>query len=309
MACFKGFGSYLPSRIVTNDELAVQLGTTPQYIEDVSGIRERRFASSDESVAAMAAAAGRNCLERSGVDAASLGMIIVASGTSARRFPGPAASVAAALGRPGIPALDIPMASAGSLFGIGLAQDLAPVYGNILVIASERMTDAALAEGVETGTAMLFGDGAGACLITGGDGPLRIVGRALHSDGTFAEDLRWESTGGILMNGRSIIMQASRKIPAAIAEVLKDGGVHSDDVCAFVMHQANQHLMDRVAKALKISPERFYSNIGRYGNTSSASMLIAASEWWAAGSPPVGSYVVFAAFGAGLHWGAVLGRS
>ena len=122
----------------------------------------------------------------------------------------------------------------------------------------------------------------------------------------FAEDLKLEHGRPLEMNGRVVIMQASRKIPAAISMVLERNGRAAPDVPLYLMHQANQNLIDRVAQALGVEPARFYSNIRRYGNTSSASMLIAASERFSGEPLAPGVPVVFAAFGAGFHWGALL---
>ena len=207
-------------------------------------------------------------------------MILVSSGSSERRFPGPASTIAHALGIDGVPAIDLPIASAGSLFGMALAASLSAIHGNILVIASEKMSAIVSREPLERGVAPLFGDGAGACLIRPEDGPVKIVDSVLHSDGAFAEDLRLEFDAPLEMNGRSVILQASRKIPSAIGELLERNGRPASSVKVFLMHQANQNLMDRVARALQVDAARFYSNIRRYGNTSSASMLIAAAEWW-----------------------------
>ena len=167
----------------------------------------------------------------------------------------------------------------------------------MLLIATEKMSGVKFGNPVEKGTAILFGDGAGACLITQAEGAVRIIDSVLHSDGNFAQDLRLEHNGGVLMNGRSVIMQATRKIPSVIKEVLDRNGVQPCEVTAFLMHQANQNLIDRVARTLGVDSHCFYSNIGRYGNTSSASMLIAASEWWEASRPKPGSRIAFAAFG------------
>jgi len=156
----------------------------------------------------------------------------------------------------------------------------------------------------DPGTAILFGDGAGACLITPEDGPAQIIDHVLHSDGSFADDLRLDYDAPLAMNGRSVIMQASRKIPAAINEVLAKNAQPASSVEVFLMHQANQNLIDRVARALEVEPSKFFSNIRRYGNTSSASMLIAAAEWWPNYRP--GQIICFAAFGAGFHWGSLL---
>jgi 3-oxoacyl-[acyl-carrier-protein] synthase III len=306
VAVLKAFGAYLPARIVPNQELAGKLNCAPDWILDVSGIEERRYAAEDESVADMAVSAATECLERAGMTAAEIGMFIVSSGSSERRFPGPASIVASRLGATSTPALDVPMASAGGLFGMAMAAELAAAYGNILVVASEKMSGVATREPMEQGIAILFGDGAGACVISRGEGPARIVDSVLHSDGAFAEDLRLEFDAPLAMNGRSVIMQASRKIPGVIAELLERNGTSAAAVKIFLMHQANQNLIDRVAKALDVPSGMFYSNIRNFGNTSSASMLIAASEWWQAPGPTAGDWICFAAFGAGFHWGALL---
>ena len=137
MAFIREFGSYVPARVVGNTELAAQLGIDPEWILNVSGIEERRFAAPEEWVADLAAAAARDCLARAGLTVSDVGMLIVASGSGERRFPGPAVTVALRLGIEGTPALDLPMASAGSLFGLALASHLAPAHGNVLVIGAD----------------------------------------------------------------------------------------------------------------------------------------------------------------------------
>ncbi len=306
MPAIAAFGAYLPSRIVTNAELAAQLGCEPGWILDVSGIEERRYAAPDESVAAMGVSAAEQALKNARFKAADTGMLLVSSGSSERRFPGPASTIAHRLGIEGVPAIDLPIASAGSLFAMSIATSLAAVHGNILVIASEKMSAVASREPMERGITPLFGDGAGACVITAEDGPTRIADSVLHSDGTFADDLRLEFGAPLEMNGRSVILQASRKIPTAISEVLERNHKSASLVKTFLMHQANQNLMDRVARALEVDSSRFHSNIRRYGNTSSASMLLAAAEWWENPGPSKGDLICFAAFGAGFHWGALL---
>ncbi len=310
MAAIRGFGAYLPSRVVTNAELAAQLDCEAGWILDVSGIEERRYAGPDETVASMGAAAAERCLERAEAGAGDIGMVLVSSGSNERRFPGPAAGIAHALSVDGIPAIDLPLASAGGLFGMALAASLSAIYGNILVVASEKMSAIVSRHPLERGVAPLFGDGAGACLVARGDGgPVEIVDSVLHSDGAFAEDLRLGWDAPLEMNGRSVILQASRKIPSAIAELLGKNRQSALSIQVFLMHQANQNLMDRVARALEVDAGRFYSNIRRYGNTSSASMQIAAAEWWQDPGPRPGDLICFAAFGAGFHWGALLARA
>jgi len=308
-AYLHGFGAHLPARVVTNAELAARLGCTPEWIESVSGIRERRWAAPETSVADLALEAAEDCLSRTDVAVASLGMIILASGSGSRGFPGPAAEVAARLGLSSTPALDLPIASAGSLFGLALAMRLAESHGDILVIGAEKMSAVIAAGPLDPNTAILFGDGAGAALVSTRAGKWRLLDAAIHSDGQFREDLRWdpsrqEGAPALAMNGLSVILQASRKIPASISEVLARQEIAAGNVRAFLLHQANRNLLTRVAKALGVGAEKVFTNVDRYGNTSSASMLIAAAEW-SAGETEAGP-IVFAAFGAGFHWGAVL---
>ena len=305
MAILRAFGAYLPSRIVSNEEMSSRLGCEAAWIRAMSGIEQRRWAAPEESVADMAERASKACLRRAGLDASQVGMILLACGSMPRQFPGPAASVASRLGL-NAPAIDLPVASAGSVFALALADQLAPAWGNILVVAAEKMSEVVERRPLDKGTAILFGDGAGACLVSPEAGAARIVAGVLHSDGTFAEDLRLEFGEPLRMNGRSVIMQASRKIPRVITEALQKAGIRTDRVHTFLMHQANQNLIDRVARSLNVEPVCFYSNIERYGNTSSASMLIAAEEWVSKHGFRRGEPVVFAGFGAGFHWGAVV---
>lgn len=309
MATIRGFGHYVPAGVLTNAELAPRLGVEAEWIRQVSGIEERHIAATGESVAFMAFHAAENCLARAGVAASSVGLILVSSGSSERRFPGPAASVANLLSLDSTPAIDLPLASAGSLFGMALASDLAARFGPVLVVASERMSGPGLAEPMRKEVAPLFGDGAGACLILPeGDG-MRILGHDLHSDGAFSEALALELEGPVKMDGRTVILQAGRKIPTAISDLLARHSVSAQAVTAFLMHQANQNLIDRVAKMVGVESGQFVSNIARFGNTSSASMLIAASEYFAARTPEPGEHFCFAAFGAGFHWGALLAKA
>ena len=301
-----GFGMHVPERVVTNAEMAARVERTPEWIEGVSGIRERRWAAAETSVADLAIAAAHECLERAGVAASSLGLIIVASGSARPGFPGPAAAVAARLGLESTPAIDLPMASAGSLFGMAMAAQMAAHYGDVLVIGAEKMSAVIESAALDPNTAVLFGDGAGAVLVSARPGPWEILDAVLHSDGQYRDSLAFDWSSPLRMNGLSVILQAARKLPSSIEEVLKRQKVAVVDVEVFLLHQANQNLLVRVAKSLGIPAERAYSNVARYGNTSSASMLIAAAEWSQAN--PGAGLVVFSAFGAGFHWGALLAR-
>jgi 3-oxoacyl-[acyl-carrier-protein] synthase-3 len=302
MAFLRGFGCYLPPERVGNDALAARTGRDAALIEKSTGIRERRYAAEGVSVADLGLLAAKDCLERAGVAASEVGLLLFASGSGERCFPGPAAVMAAKMGWIETPAIDLPVASAGSLIGIAMAADLAARYGNVLVVGAEvmsrRISDA------DADTAILFGDGAGACLVSHEKGFARLADTALFTDGSYADSLQLTLGGTLQMKGLAVIMQASRKIPRAILDLLEKNKVAIEDVGVFLMHQANLNLIRKVASVLKVSDERFFCNIERYGNTSSASLLIAAAEWWS--GTALAAPLVLAAFGAGFNWGAVL---
>jgi 3-oxoacyl-[acyl-carrier-protein] synthase-3 len=308
MASILSFGRYLPHRVLDNAALARRLNCDAAWIVEMSGIEERRIADPSETVADLAARAARDCLENAVVEAAEIGLVILSSGTAERRFPGPAAELAEKLGLAGVPAIDLPVASAGSLFGMALAAQLASAYGTVLVAAAEKMAEPALAEPLDRNVAILFGDGAGACLVSADSGFAEIVDFALATDGDFAETLRLDFDAPLHMDGRSIILQASRKLPRIISEVLERNHLKADAIGTYLMHQANLNLITRVAQSLGVPDARFFRNIARFGNTSSASLLIAATEWWHSAEKPLREPIVLAVFGAGLNWGAMLCR-
>ena len=300
----RSFGSALPAQRVDNEALAARTGRDAALIASQTGILERRYAPEGLFVADLGLEAANDCLSRAGITAQDLGLILFSSGSAERAFPGPASALAARLGLTATPAIDLPIASAGSLVGIALAADLAVRYGNILVVASEimsrRISDA------DPDTAILFGDGAGACLVSRDSGFARIVDSALYTDGNSADTLYLPSGGTLQMNGRGVILHASRKLPRAIGDLLAKHTIPPAEVEVYLMHQANANLLRKVATTLKVPEDRFFSNIERYGNTSSASLLIAAAEWWNAGTTPIAGPIILSAFGAGFNWGAIL---
>jgi 3-oxoacyl-[acyl-carrier-protein] synthase-3 len=304
MAYLRAFGAYLPPDRVDNEALAARTGRDPSKIAETTGIRERRYAAPDVSVTDLGLSAANDCLANASLTPADIGLILFSSGSSERCFPGPASTLAGKLGLTITPAIDLPIASAGSLIGIALAADLAPRYGNVLVVAAEimsrRISDA------DPDTAILFGDGAGACLVSCDSGFARIADTALFTDGNYAESLQLPHAGTIQMKGLEVILQASRKIPRAIGDLLAKHAIPATEVGVFLMHQANANLLRKVAASLKVPEDRFFSNIANYGNTSSASLLIAAAEWRAAHSEPLATPLILAAFGAGFQWGAIL---
>ena len=306
MPYLRAFGHHLPSRIVTNADLEARTGRSAASIEKSSGILERRYAAEGETVADLGLAAANACLAKANLSASDIGLILFSSGSSERAFPGPASVLAQKLGLTITPAIDIPVASAGSLIAIAFAADLAARYGNVLVVASEIMSRRIVDS--DPDTAILFGDGAGACIVTREDGPesLRIADVSLSTDGNYAEALQLPHGGAIQMKGLDVIVQASRKIPRSIMDLLEKNNVKTGEIGVYLMHQANVNLIRKVATALEVPEERFFRNITIYGNTSSASLLIAASEWRAANPEPPAAPIVLAVFGAGFNWGSVL---
>jgi len=306
MPYVRAFGHYVPSRIVTNADLEARTGRDASTIEKSSGILERRYADEGVTVADLGLTAAQACLASANLAPQDIGLILFSSGSSERTFPGPASQLAAKLGFTSTPAIDIPIASAGSLIAIAFAADLAPRYGNILVVASEimsrRISDA------DPDTAILFGDGAGACVVSNQSAPnsFRIADTSFFTDGNYAEALKLDHNGAIQMKGLDVIVQASRKIPRAIEDLLTKNNLKPADIPLYLMHQANLNLIRKVAAALQIPEDRFFRNISHYGNTSSASLLIAASEWRAANPVPPDAPIVFATFGAGFNWGSIL---
>lgn len=309
MAHLAGFGHALPDRVVPSSELAALLGVTEEWIVAACGIRERRWLSGDESVASLAGRAARNALSSAGLAPERLGAIVVGTGSAPRAFPGISADLQRDLGAPGIPAFDVPLASVGGLFALALAVDLCPRTGPVLVAAAEEMSRVLQRAPLAKETAILFGDGAGACVVAPGSGALDVVDVRLASDGTFADALALAPTGSLVMDGRTVILQASRKLPAAIRSVLEPNGLSPADVDLFVLHQANLNLLKGVARSLGVGEEKLVLNLERFGNTSAASVLIALSEAAGQGRIRPGARVVVAAFGAGFSWGAALLRS
>jgi len=306
MASLAGFGHSLPEGILTNESLAAEFSVDPEWIVSVCGIQTRRVVAADETVCDLAERASQACLQDAGITADKLGAIIACTGTPHRQFPGVSAEVQKRLNAPGIPAFDLHLASISGLFGVAVANKMCEQWGPTLVVAAETMTRALALGPRAKETAILFGDGAGACLVTPGDAPLAIRDVSIASDATFSEALRMDFGSTLQMDGRTIIMHAVRKLARAVAELLEKNSLRADQIGLFLFHQANMRLLERLMKELKIEASQCFVNIEKYGNTSSASWLIAASEAKAAGLLRSGMKVVIAAFGAGLSWGTAL---
>ena len=302
-----GLGHALPDRVVPSAELADRLGVSEEWVLGACGIRERRWLSDGESVAALAERASRAALAAAGLAPERLGAVVVGTGSAPRSFPGVSADLQRLLGAGGA-AFDVPLASVGGLFALALAVDLCARTGPVLAAAAEEMSRVLLRAPLAKETAILFGDAAGACVVAPGGGAIDVVDVRLGDDGTFADALSLSPGGPLVMDGRTVILQASRKLPGAIRSVLEPHGLAPADVDLFVLHQANLNLLRGVARSLGVGEEKLYVNVDRLGNTSSASVLVALSEAHGKGLLRRGARVVLAAFGAGFSWGAALLR-
>ena len=299
-------GVALPAREVTNDEIAQRLGVEGAWIEERTGIRARRIASPDETSATLGIAAARRALQAGRVDGSEIDLIICATVTPEWRFPATACSIQSVLGSPAA-AYDINAGCSGFMYALAQADNAirAGVAERVLVVGAEvlsRITDPD-----DPKTAILFGDGAGAALVERVDGPGALGPFSLYSDGSRPRLLYVPGdTGTIRMEGREVYRSAIASMAESLARSLAASGITADDVDLLVPHQANRRILDSVAARLGFPPEKVFTNIDRFGNTSSASIPIALAEAHATGALQDGDLVALSAFGAGFVWGAGL---
>jgi 3-oxoacyl-[acyl-carrier-protein] synthase-3 len=337
-ALIRGWGAALPRRRVTNDDLAAYLDTSDEWIVERSGIRERRWSGPGETTGPLALAAARAALARAGVDAADVDVIIVATTTPETPMPSTAAQVAAELGVTA-GALDLNAACAGFVYGLTTATGLlaAGAARTALVVGADTMT--AIVDPHDRGTAVLFGDGAGALVLAappavpdapdlpgGAPGPAPVPGLVASdlAGDPAGVDLLVVPAGGsarpasaetiaagdhhLRMDGREVFRRAVRAVTASIERTLARAGCTPDDVTLFVPHQANARIVDAVLARTGLSAERTSSTIDRYGNTSAGSIPIALAEAADAGTVAPGDLVLMCGFGAGLTVGTALWR-
>ncbi|MCO6417701.1 ketoacyl-ACP synthase III [Siccirubricoccus sp. KC 17139] len=317
-----GCGGYLPEKVLRNDDLAAAYGieTSDAWITDRTGIRQRHVAAPGETASSMGAAAARQALERAGLPEAAVDCIIVATSTPDSAFPATAVRIQAELGcGPGF-AFDIAAACTGFIYALGMADALLRTGQArcALVIGTEVYTR--ILDWTDRGTCVLFGDGAGAVVLTAGEGQGTATDRGilsthLHSDGRFADILHIEggagSTGGtglLRMSGREVFRHAVSKLAAVVDESLAAHGLAQSDVRWLVPHQANLRIIDAMGKKLGLPKERVVVTVDRHANTSAASIPLALADADGRGAIERGDLVLMEAIGGGLTWGAALVR-
>lgn len=329
-AAIIGTGFYVPDNVVTNADLTARMDTSDAWITERSGIKERRWLKYDQNGRAemsgseMGAEAARMAIADAGIETAEIDQIIFATLNPDVFFPGNGVFIEELLELKTAGAMDIRNQCTGFVYGLAAATGFiqSGTARTVLVIGAEVQSSALNVSTAGRDIAVLFGDGAGAAIVQASADPGRgVLASVLHSQGRFARDLYVEAPAGNLrgridaemiaagrhfphMNGPMVFKHATRRFCEAITEVAAKAGVTIDDVALIIPHQANQRITDAVASRLGVGPQRVFSNIARYGNTTAASIPIALAEAVRAERIKSGDLLVTVAFGSGFTWGA-----
>lgn len=323
LAAIAGVGSYVPDKILTNDELSRLVDTTDEWITQRTGIKQRHIAAPGQASGDMAAQAALRACQAAGLAPAELELIICATITPDTYCPSCACHVQREIGAGKAAAFDINAACSGFLYGLSIGRRFieAGQYRNILVIGVETLTR--VTDYTDRGTCILFGDGAGAAVLQpGGQDGRGVLYTTIHSDGAGLNYINIPAGGSAMpasadtvaqkqhflkMQGRDVYKFAIEKMQWLLEDCMKACGLTPQDVDLVVPHQVNSRIIESATQKLKFPPEKVFVNIERYGNTSAASIPIALDEAVRAGRIKPNNTVVMVAFGAGLTWaGAVV---
>ncbi len=331
---FLGIGSYLPKRVVTNNDLTAFMDTSDEWIRERSGIETRHWVEGTTTTSDLALIAAERALENAGVKKDEIDLLIVATLSPDHDFPGTACFLQEKLGiRAGVPALDVRQQCSGFLYGLSIADQFIKtgMVKKALVIGAEVHS-----KGMDLTTAgrevsVLFGDGAGAAVVgvcddVVSDKDSQIFSTHIHADGNFAREL-WVKAPSMTystsrlpeeafankdtfpkMNGKTVFIHATRRMPEAIQEALAANNRKIEEVDLFIFHQANLRINQMVAKQLGISEDKVFNTIQKYGNTTAATIPIGLADAVAAGKLKKGMLVASAAFGSGFTWSSALFR-
>jgi 3-oxoacyl-[acyl-carrier-protein] synthase-3 len=327
-----GTGSYVPEKVVTNDDLAKVLTTSDEWIRQRTGIVERRhvdFERAPMGASDLATEASRAALTAAGVDRSEIDLIVYATLSPDRGFPGDGVLLQAKLDVPsGVPALDLRNQCSGFIYGLSVADAFIRngTYRRVLLVGAEVHSSGLEFTDRGRDVACIFGDGAAAVVLGPTEDPGRgVVGVALHADGRFADELtcNYPSSAEMprvtaerlaegvqypRMNGKNVFKHASVRMPEVIQEVLGQTGHAPGDIDLLIPHQANLRISEMVQQRLALRDDQVFNNIQKYGNTTAASIPLALDEAVRAGRLHTGDLVCLAAFGAGFTWGAALLR-
>jgi 3-oxoacyl-[acyl-carrier-protein] synthase-3 len=311
-----GSGSYLPSSIRTNDDLSQMVDTTDSWIFERTGIKSRHIAGADETASSMAEVAARRAIDMAGIVPEAIDLIIVATGTPDRVYPSTACLLQQRLGIQHCVGFDIQAACSGSVFGLSIADQYIKTgfAKTVLVVGSEVCSR--IVDWNDRSTCILFGDGAGAMLLSASDKP-GILSTHIHSDGGYEELLfcpnpqaasatNQSEAGYIQMRGNEVFKVAVNTLGRIVDETLEASGLQQSDIDWLVPHQANTRIIAATAKKLGMSMEQVILTLETQGNTSSASVLLAFDQGVRDGRIQRGHTVLMEAFGAGFTWGSAL---
>jgi 3-oxoacyl-[acyl-carrier-protein] synthase-3 len=316
----RGVGAYLPKRIMTNDDFSRIVETTDEWITERTGIKQRHIAADDELTSDLGIAAARQALVRSGIDPVDIDLVICATATPDRTFPATAVRIQAGLGITKGAAFDIQAVCSGFVYAMTTADNFLKtgLFKRAIVVGAE--TFSRILDWSDRGTCVLFGDGAGAVVLEaqpqhGTRDDRGILAARIRSDGRY-EDLLYvdggpgstKTTGHLRMNGREVFRHAIQKISGVIEETLVMTGYAADEIDLYVPHQANQRILDGIAKRLGVDPKKIMTTLAKHGNTSAASIPLALNQAFEERRLSEGDLVLMEAMGGGFTWGAVLAR-
>ena len=311
-----GTGSALPANRVSNAQLAERVDTSDEWIVERTGIRFRHIAAPHETTGTLAADAARSALVAAGIEASDVDLIVLATATPDQTFPATATKVQAALGIPDCVAFDVAAVCSGFLYAVQVADSMirAGAHTTALVIGAE--TFSRIVDWEDRGTCVLFGDGAGAIVLTAEEGSERgILATRLHADGRHNDLLYVDggpsttgTVGKLRMKGREVFRHAVTNLAAVMGESLGAAGLEASDVDWVVPHQANARILDATAKKLGLAAERVVVTVDQHANTSAASVPLALDTAVRDGRIKRGDLIVLEAMGGGFTWGASVVR-
>ena len=315
-----GTGSYLPEKVLTNDDLAKMVDTSDEWIAARTGIRERHVAAEGQTTSDLGYQAALRALEAAGVAAADIDLIVVGTTTPDLIFPSTACLIQHKLGVAGCPAFDVNAACSGFIYGLTIADKFirSGAAKTALVIGAETLTR--MLDWNDRGTCVLFGDGAGAVVLKA-DTDTGILSTHMHADGG-KKELLWNPVGvsvgfkpeeknagvRVLMTGNEVFKHAVKALDSVVEEALEANGMDRHEIDWLVPHQANLRIIEATAKRLDMPMERVIVTVDRHGNTSSGSVPLALDEAVRAGKIQRGQLVLLEAFGGGFTWGSALLR-
>ena len=325
-----GVGSYVPPKVLTNHDLEEMLNTSDEWIKQRTGIEERHWVDQGTSTSDLALEACKVAIQNSGLDKSDIDMIVFATCSPDFDFPGTGCFLQAKLGVPEIPVLDIRQACTGFLYAMTIADKFirSGSHKNILVVGAEVHSKGLDRSPEGRNIAVLFGDGAGAIVMTAADeSGSFFIESDLHADGNFAKEL-WLPAGGSgfddpdrisqrmiddkmhypQMNGKAVFVHAVKRMIETLTNLCNQQGVKLEDIDLFLFHQANLRINSKIAETIGIPEEKVFNTIQKFGNTTAATIPIGMHEAVKAGKLKPGMLVASAAFGSGFTWGSALYR-